>query len=104
MAHRNKLNKKKRKALIITLSYWLTALVICPILIGLGLKNIALIAFTFLLSGGVVFYLHYYYCILCLKCKKSLGFVIFSSSKNFFKISDELTFCPYCGVSFDKEV
>jgi hypothetical protein len=102
MEHRNKLNKKKKKAVLTVLSFWVPCIIIPPILATAGLKALAYYSVAFLYIGGALFYLHYYFCIRCPKCNEAIGFLVLATNKHLFKISEKILFCPFCSVSFDK--
>jgi hypothetical protein len=103
MAYRVKLNKKRKKAYLLTLSFWLPCVVIPPILVIAGLEKPAYWLLAFFYCGGALFWLHYYFCIRCESCGNSLGFVVLSFNLDLLKMPAKIHFCPFCGTNFDND-
>jgi len=71
---------------------------------GAGMKQAGALPIVFVaflgFMGCVLFML---FGLRCPNCKNNLGYTIQYPSA-FWKVSDKLKFCPFCGVELDKEI
>jgi hypothetical protein len=52
--------------------------------------------------GGAILYL--FYGIRCPQCRNSLGQMTYLPKGGYFRLSKDLGYCPFCGISLDTEM
>ena len=64
--------------------------------------SLILVIVGFVGFGACIFYLHYG--IRCPKCRNPLGPLALLPKGGYFRLSERICFCPFCGISLDGEV